>query len=160
MAKLRLPSTKRVKIKMSKIDLFDITQKKLKEVTKERLLEAAEVLKDKMVDNASLVDHTLKDLADMGHPYSVQNPANPHSPPYLIHMQTGNLVDNIEIVKKLKHGFFSPYVRISVGVDESKVPYISSLIFGNRRMIARDFITGSYDEVLPEMKRIVRGKIV
>ncbi len=133
---------------MAKAKIFAVSLRVFKEKAKVRLKEAAEVLQDKMIENASLVDHTLKDLAAMGHPYSVQNSANPHSPPYMIHTQTGNLKENIELNTSPK-GF-----RVSVGVDEDKVPYIAPLILGTERMIARDFITGSYDEVLPELRKI------
>lgn len=37
-------------------------------------------------------DHSLQDLARMGHPYAVRRPANPHDPPETVHQQTGALL--------------------------------------------------------------------
>ncbi len=132
--------------------VFQASLRVFKEKAKARLNEAAEVLKDKMIDNASLTDHTLKQLAAMGHPYSVRDPQNPHSPPYQIHTQTGDLKESIEITTSPK-GF-----RVSIGVDEDKVFYIPYIINGTSKMIARDFITGSFDEILPEIQKIFRRK--
>ncbi len=112
---------------------------------KEGLMKSAEVLQEKMQENASLTDHTLKDLAAMGHPYSVRNPANPHDPPYLIHEQTGDLKNQIEITESPK-GF-----SLTVGVDGDKVPYLPYLIHGTSKMIPRNFISESYREALPDM---------
>lgn len=133
---------------MAQPKLFSSSLRVFKEKAKARLQEAADLLEMKMKDNASLTDHTLKDLADLGHPYSVRDPNNPHSPPYLIHEQTGNLKNNIEQFKSEK-GF-----RISVGVDENKVFYIPYLILGTEKMISRDFITETFNEVLPEIRKI------
>ncbi len=120
---------------------------------KSKLEKAAEVLQEKMKENASLTDHTLKDLAAMGHPYSLSNPANPHDPPYLIHEQTGTLKDNIEITSSPQK------FRVTVGVDEDKVHYIPYLIYGTSKMIARDFLSGSFKEALPEMIDVMEEKI-
>ncbi len=132
--------------------IFRASLRVFKEKAKARMNEAAELLKDKIIENASLTDHTLKQLAAMGHPYSVRDPRNPHNPPYQIHTQTGDLKDNIEVSTSPK-GF-----RISVGVDEDKVFYIPYIINGTRVMIARDFITGSFDEILPEMQKVFKRK--
>ncbi len=137
---------------MAKHKIFEVSLRVFKEKAKARLEEAAQILHNKIVENATLVDHTLKDLAKLGHPYSVKNPNNPHSPEYLIHEQTGNLKGNIEIARSEK-GF-----KISVGVDSVKVPYIAPLILGTARMIPRDFLTGSFDEVLPEIRKVFERK--
>lgn len=132
--------------------VFQASLRVFKKKAKARLEEAANVLEEKMIENASLTDHTLKDLARLGHPYSVRNPANPHDPPYLIHEQTGNLKNNIERTRSPK-GF-----KISVGVDEDKVFYIPYLILGTSKMIPRNFIEETFNEVLPEMRKIFGRK--
>jgi hypothetical protein len=132
--------------------VFRASLRVFKEKAKARMREAAEILMDKIIENASLTDHTLQQLAAMGYPYSVRDPQNPHNPPYQIHTQTLTLRNNIEISTSPK-GF-----RVSVGVDEDKVFYIPYLINGTSKMIARDFITGSFDEVLPEMQKVFKRK--
>ncbi len=113
-----------------------------------KLEKAQEIVVERMRQNASLTDHTLKDLAAMGHPYSLRNSANPHDPPYLIHEQTGNLKEHIESEGSPKNFSFR------IGVDEKAVPYLPYLILGTSKMIPRDFITESFNEVLPDLLKL------
>ncbi len=134
--------------KIGKTKLTNIFGRNLRVFSKKLkggLREAAEILQEKMKENASLTDHTLKDLARMGHPYSVRNPNNPHEPPYLVHEQTGDLKNQIEITSSPKE------LSLVVGVDGDKVPYIAYIIHGTSKMIARNFLAESFTEALPDM---------
>ena len=44
----------------------------------------------------SLTDHSLKDLADMGHPYATRDPHNPHDPPEQVHTHSGDLLRGLK----------------------------------------------------------------
>lgn len=132
------------------LKLFQVSLRVYKRKVLAQLEMAADIVEEKMVENASLTDHTLKDLAKLGHPYSLRNTANPHDPPYLVHEQTGNLKSSIERTSSPK-GF-----RVSIGVDEDKVPYLPYLILGTSKMIARDFITESFNEVLPQLRKLFK----
>jgi hypothetical protein len=46
-------------------------------------------------DLISARDHTLQDLARMGHPYSKAHPDNPHDPPEVVHVQSGALISGL-----------------------------------------------------------------
>ncbi len=123
------------------------------------LKEAADTLEDKISENAGLTDHSLQDLADIGHPYSKANPRNIHRPKFKVHSQSGSLQSAIGQEKMGKD-------KILVGVDGSKAPHTRHVILGTSKMVARDFITGSFKEIEEELieivnksvKKIVKGK--
>jgi HK97 gp10 family phage protein len=114
---------------------------------KGKIKKAAEVLQQRMVENASLTDHSLKQLEKLGYPYAVNHPDNPHVPPHQVHKQSGKLVDNIKI-KETPGGY-------SIGVSESDVPYVKWVIGGTKYMIARPFVEGSYQEVKLEIGKLM-----
>ena len=101
---------------------------------------AGALLETNMKKHASLTDHSLKDLADMGHPYSTRKgkDSGPH-PDYEVHSQSGTLQENI-----VKNGYLTNTMAgIEVGVLESDVPYIKYLIEGTAKMRPKDFISHS-----------------
>lgn len=101
---------------------------------------AGELLETNMKKHASLTDHSLKELAEMGHPYSTRKSkdSGPH-PDTDLHVQSGTLQENI-----IKNGYSTNAMAgVEVGVLESDVPYIADLINGTSRMRPRDFISHS-----------------
>lgn len=116
------------------------------------LKKAADILEAKIIENASLTDHTLADLEKLGHPYAMRNPRSPHFPEYQVHKQDGSLV-NAVTQKKINQ------YAIDVGVDEARAPHVRHVIFGTRKMVARDFIGGSFKEVEEEMVRVMRDAL-
>ena len=118
----------------------------------EALKKVADVLENKIRENAGLTDHSLKELADLGHPYSKTNPKNIHRPKFKVHSQSGDLQSAIgqkEIGKD----------KIVVGVDPSKAPHTRHVILGTSRMVARDFITGSFKQVEEQLREIVNKSV-
>ena len=107
------------------------------------LRRAAQILFDKIKENASLTDHTLKDLEKLGHPYAVRAPQEIHTPNTLVHTQSGNLVDAIYMSTENR--------RIVVGVDEEIAPYVKFVIEGTAFMIPRDFVRQSLEDIRSEM---------
>jgi hypothetical protein len=103
---------------------------------------------DKAVDkNISLTDHSLKDLALLGHPYASRAPQRVHSPGYQVHIQSG----------RLKRGKYSGTHKASilggqltarayVGIADS-VEHALFVVYGTSKMIPRDFLIGSLGEV-------------
>ncbi|MDF2563681.1 MAG: hypothetical protein K0Q53_76 [Massilibacillus sp.] len=116
---------------------------------------AGNVLESGVKEHASLTDHTLKDLADMGHPYSKRYgvDSGPHSDD-IVHRQSGLLFDNIEKHENLN----MIHSTVEVGVDESKVPYIGDLIAGNGRQRPRNFLGGAYKDKVDEVIAITQGR--
>jgi len=114
---------------------------------KEAVKKTAKLLRDRMVENAGLTDHTLDELEKLGHPFAIRRPQTLHNPNFQIHKQSGRLVDNIEMVKVSD-------TQYAVGVDEEKVPYIRHVVRGTQFMIARDFITGSFRQIQKKLNKV------
>ena len=133
--------------------------------------------------NASLTDHSLSDLKQMGHPYAKEKsltgtkqwtkkqkdrPATKglyregkrrgtlgHTK-WFVHKQSGTLYENIVIIppKSVKHGITESFV----GVMKQAVPYIDDIIYGTEKMIARDFFQKSMPEAEKKAnKEVTKG---
>ena len=108
-----------------------------------RLSAAGDVANAHIHNQASLTDHTLQQLKEMGHPYSVRYQTNygPHHDDTLVHRQSGLLYDNIQKVEDL--GDTTSTVQIGVSADT--VPYIDDLIHGNETMRPRNFLGKGFE---------------
>lgn len=102
------------------------------------LEKAANLLYDKMKEKAGLVDHSLEDMEKAGHPYALRDP-HPLHPRDEIHRQSSTLWRNIQIRQVNQYTY-------RVGVDEARVPYVRSVIYGTRYMIPRNFPLTAYLE--------------
>ena len=115
------------------------------------LTSSVDLLSKGVKKNIGLTCHSLERLAEMGHPYAVRNPFNPHpgGPVYLVHKQSGNLISSMRsgVTHLPGSGVYTGYV----GVDETEAPYARYVIMGTRKMVARNFLTGSLDEVRDEI---------
>jgi hypothetical protein len=118
-------------------------------------LAAAGVIVETAVKNqASLTDHTLKQLADMGHPYSRRYgvDSGPHADD-IVHSQSGKLLANIEKNENLN----TIHSVVEVGVSEDKVPYIKDLITGTKQR-PRNFIGKAFRNSLGEIITTTQGR--
>lgn len=113
---------------------------------------ATEKVYKRTLKNCGLTCHSLERLAKMGHPYSVMNPNNPHSPVYLVHKQTGNLRNSIQRNTENFPNKSTGYISI----NEEQAHYASYVILGTSKMIPRDFLTGSLDEMRNQVFNIIR----
>jgi len=118
----------------------------------EALKAAANTLENKISENAGLTDHTLQDLAELGHPYSKATPKNIHRPKFKVHAQDGDLQNAIGQKQVGKD-------KIFVGVDTSKAPHAKHVILGTSKMVARDFITGSFKQIEEELRKIINKSV-
>lgn len=130
------------------------------EKEKGKLVEAASIVGSKLLiatrENAGLTDHSQEDLDLLGNPYSRKGGVNsgPH-PDYQVHIQTGLLYENIE-----QEITVTPdRIMVSVGVDETTVPYISDLIDGTSKMRPRDFLTETLNQNKEKLGLIVANHI-
>jgi hypothetical protein len=123
------------------------------EIVKEKIGPAAgkvsEELDKTIKKYAELTDHSLDDLARMGHPYAKytrngsgkivgmkSEDSGPH-PDEFVHKQSGTLYNNIEkVIDESK----AEHIKILGGVSKSKVPYIDYLLDGTSKMRSRDFL--------------------
>jgi len=119
-----------------------------------RLALAGGIVESNVKQHASETDHSLADLAAMGHPYSRRYSAGaaPH-PDDVVHQQSGTLYANIEKSQDLN----AIHSTVAVGVDESKVPYIGDLITGTSKMRPRNFLGGAFRESLGDVITTTQG---
>lgn len=111
---------------------------------------AVERLDTDIKENMSLTDHTLKDLANLGHPYARRHGeagAGVHNPNWLVHKQSGRLL------KSRKKGvseasIISGRLQVSgfVMLDDSVAPYASAVVWGTSKMIPRNFLLGTLNQ--------------
>jgi len=118
--------------------------------------ESAQLLYEKRRENISLTDHSLRDLRRLGYPYSRVRPKKIHDPEWLVHVQKGQLLDSLKEVTKVTPMRFTP----KVGCDEEVAPHVQCIVMGTSKMVSRDFIRGSFEEVQDEIKEIVRKNLV
>ena len=116
------------------------------------------VLDAAVTRNISLTDHTLKDLADMGHPYSRRSGTSLHDPNYQVHRQSGDLLrgkfSGVETAN-----IISGTLDAAAWVGIQGVDYAVHLVFGTSKMLPRDFLRGSLSEVREEALNILRRSL-
>ena len=107
----------------------------------EKMLRAA------IAKNISMSDHSLEDLADLGHPYAKRAPQHLHDPDWMVHTQSGGMLS----------GLYSGTTDLSIsggtavasafsGIEEA-IEYAIFVIMGTSKMIPRDFLNGSLEEI-------------
>ena len=69
------------------------------------LSDASKKVLTKVVESATLEDHSLDELAKLGHPYALRSSSSIHSPSYLVHRQSGRLSDAIQLVQINQYSF-------------------------------------------------------
>jgi hypothetical protein len=117
--------------------------------TKKTLKEMAKLVEKEVKKNTSIADeHTPAWLKSQGHPYSRKKNQPPHKEP-LVHKVSGTLTNNVEIFKGDRRD------ELQVGVSEQNVPYVSAVVFGTKKMIARDFLSFSLLSVQKDLRKLV-----
>jgi len=107
--------------------------------------------------NINWTCHSLKELADMGHPYGKKHLNNPHSPYYLVHRQSGAMrnalssdigADSFQIRGGIG---FTEAAEDSLTTTNARASYIRAILkgstIGTGGMVERDFLSGSMKEV-------------
>lgn len=120
---------------------------------------AASILGLRIEKNISSTDHTLEDLRKMGHPYAGRDPNPPHKPEYIVHTQSGELLQ----------GLFSGIKPASITGGEleaaafagisDEVEHATYVIFGTSKMIPRNFLIGSLGEVQEQIFKKLRRSL-
>lgn len=116
-----------------------------KELRREILMgleEVSEAYLEKIYKNISLDDHTLEQLAKMGHPYAIGKPANSPHDDRMVHEQSGRLKKSIRLSlpEEVAPKKFSVYVTS----DDPILPY---LIWGTSKMRPRRFHEKSFNDI-------------
>lgn len=127
-------------------NIKQFTNRFLEEINKD-MKKTEEVLKEKVRQRISLSDHTLEDLAEMGHPYASRAPQHIHDPDYGVHIQGGELLAGLySFTEQASVNFGALNASANVGISDV-VEHALYVIMGTSKMVPRDFLTGSLDEV-------------
>lgn len=114
-----------------------------KAVAQQAVAAAGKVFHAKVRQNISLTDHSLQDLADMGHPYAARHGAirihgsgseSLATPSARVHRQSGKLLQAL----KSEPAPTQPGWR--VGFDTSVAPHAVFVVSGTRVMLPRDVV--------------------
>lgn len=101
------------------------------------LVAMGEALHQRVRANASLRDHTLRDLARLGHPYARRHGTIRihRDRPYLVHTHTGQLLQSIraEVLPTTPE-------RFGVWLDPTIAPHAAYVVLGTRVMLPRDLL--------------------
>lgn len=116
--------------------------KKVQDSVLEGLTEISKNYVKQVDKNLSLDDHTLEQLREMGHPYSVDKPTNTPHDDRMIHEQSGKLRNSIKMTepKELSSRRYSVLVT-------TNDPAAVDLIYGTARMRPRRFHEKSFEDI-------------
>lgn len=116
-------------------------------------------LREAISKNISLTDHTLEDLAAMGHPYAAAHPANPHRPEYQVHSQSGQMLGGlISGTSDASFNASGVTAEAYAGITDA-VDYALFVIFGTSKMVPRDFLTGSLEEIRDQVFSLLQNNL-
>ena len=127
------------------------------------MLIAGQTVENRVKVNSSLRDHSLSDLRRMGHPYASRygdQGLSLHDPVFQVHSQGGRLASSI-FMKQEQASFGAGRVRasVSVGYDQNRAPYALYVVFGTSKMIPRNVLDGSLQEVKPNLEKFFQQNL-
>lgn len=121
------------------------------------------VLDEKVAENISRTDHTMKDLAKLGHPYARRygREGKPiHDPFYKVHSQSGRLLSSKRSgTKKASINGGKLEAVAYVGLDEGAAPHALPIVYGTSKMIPRPVLEGSRQEVIGKCHDIIKTRL-
>ena len=123
---------------------------------KKALRAAAIILRKDLKANTNLRDHSLKQLAEMGHPYARRHGSiSIHSPrSYRVHAQSGKMRSKA----MFKQRGSGTRISYKIGFDYGAVPYARYVIQGTKVMLPRN--TVYLTAMQPETKKAMMKAIV
>lgn len=128
-------------------NIVKFTERFLEEVNKD-MHSVRELLYTTVISNISKTD------SHEGHPYA-RGGVNPHNPPYSVHMITGNLVNSVySFINEARVNDGKLQASAVVGVD-GNLDYAKYVLFGTSKMVPRNFLIGSREEIKNEAIEIL-----
>lgn len=134
----------------------------LKHVNK-TMREMLHILDMQVTKNMSRTDFSLKQLADMDHPFASRHGSQGikvYDPDWMIHKRSGKLLESkysgtipasIESGRLLATAF--------IGLDEMKTSYAPYIVFGTSKMIPRPVLHGSLSQVQSTLKNTIKTNL-
>lgn len=157
---------------------WEMLGKEVLGIAKEGIDAVAKLYEAAVRENIGLTDHSLDDLKEMGHPYSLQNLSRGGAAPaglasavgsaalhgsFQVHVQRigrkGRVIRGSGggpevLIDALGIDFEAvkkDSVGAIVGIEETRAAHVRYVVLGTRYMIARDFFAGTLLEVIDQM---------
>lgn len=139
----------------------------LKHVNK-TMKKVSKVIDKEVTKNMSLQDHSLKDLARLGHSYAAKHGPTGlpiHDPYWLVHKQSGQLLRSKERgVTEANIAFGRLKAAAWVKLDENVAPHAEYIVYGTSKMIPRPFLLMSFNrrtnEIVAILKKNLRDMVI
>lgn len=116
---------------------------------------ALKKLRDECERLLGLDDHTLKQLADMGHPYGFSHPQIIHQPDVSVHRQDDDLYDGLKV--EYPHGLSDQIIKGRVYNDDPKDKWIQG---GTTLMRGRPYMKYVEEHYGPEVAQYIIDAIL
>ncbi len=121
------------------------------------------LLDDRLTKNIARKDFSLKELADLDHPFARRHGSEGipvYDPYWMVHSRTGRLINSVDsgterasiTAGKLTA---SAFVRL----DPTIAPHALHVVFGTSKMIPRPVVTGSGQQVSPVAMKLLKTKL-
>lgn len=121
-------------------------------------------LDSQVTENISLRDHSPKDLAALGHPYASRHGNRGiaiHDPYWQVHVQSGKLLSSKK--SGVDEADISDSGKMTAsawcGVDEHIAPHALDVFWGTSKMIPRDFLGGSLEQIRGEAYKTINDNL-
>lgn len=121
----------------------------------------AKILEAAVKGNISESDHSLRDLAKLGHPYGMGARAHKplHTPNYIVHTQSGQMLGGL---RSGSTPASTSGLRLAAeafaGILQS-IAHAQNVFYGTSKMIPRDFLTSARDKVKDECLDVLRRSL-
>lgn len=128
----------------------------------ENVTRATRHLHREVKKSAGLTDHTLAQLAQLGHPYARRRPQAIHSPSWLVHRQGSRgkrrkRDQGGTLYGAIQTAYEKTPARITgiVGIEQDQAPHAKWIVYGTSKMISRDFLTGTFTQQIDTLQTLL-----
>lgn len=132
-------------------NIIKFTNRFLDEVNKD-MGAVAGILQSAVKENISETDHSLSDLARMGHPYGLgaRDHKPLHEPNYLVHTQSGQMLRGLGSGVERASVSSGKLMAAALAGIAANVQHAQAVFYGTSKMIPRDFLTPAREKAKPQ----------
>lgn len=116
------------------------------------VLDGLKIARDEAAKLISASDHSLKELAEMGHPYAAAHPAPPHSDP-IVHVQTGAYLAALTVTPPVGYDNDIVEGKVSIEGDEDMKRLDRWIQEGTLKMVARPYFAKVIETAGPDISK-------
>lgn len=116
------------------------------------VLDGLKIARDEAAKLISASDHSLKELAEMGHPYAAAHPAPPHSDP-IVHVQTGAYLAALTVTPPVGYSGDIVEGKVSIEGDEQMKLLDRWIQEGTITMVGRAYFAKVIETAGPDISK-------